>query len=116
MSPRAKRTYTLCTYTTLFRSLGIGLAAEQHGFLQCLVGLDDCVVAIGAANDQLGDHRIERGRDFATLQHAAVPAHTVAFGRMQHENRTGGRGVTARGLLGVKIGRAPWRERVYQYV
>src|SRR3546814_6760847 len=44
--PRSTRTYTLCPYTTLFRSRAVELARELHPFDQSLKDAQTCVDAL----------------------------------------------------------------------
>src|ERR1700736_1840069 len=80
----------------------IGLATEQHDVAQGAIRASDGIETVAAANDELGDHRIEGTRDFATLYDAAVPAQVFALGRMQCEDRPGGWRETARRVFGIE--------------
>ena len=53
----------------------IGLAAKQREARQRRIGAGNRLAAVGAMDDQLRQHRIERGCDRLALSDAAVDAH-----------------------------------------
>ena len=65
--------------------------APNHKPIERLSHLLDCIGAIAAMHDQLGDHRVVKHRDFAALVDAGIDAHTtktiIAVGRtLQREH------------------------------
>jgi hypothetical protein len=76
--------------------------AEQDGVAE---GADEAaagLVAVAAAGDHLGDHRVVVGRDLLAGAHAVVDAHAGAGGGQPGVDGAGLREVAGVGVLGVE--------------